>query len=69
MCVNCGNSSCHDCNGVVCPKPTELKYTSQIVYDGELIDLTDTIGLKIEPCENLNDIIKKIAEKMNELYP
>ena len=63
MCMN----NCKGCND--CDKPTEIKYTSQIEYDGELIDLTDSIGLVIEPCENLNDIIKKIAEKINELHP
>ncbi len=68
-CTNCGNNNCNGCNSVSCPKPTEIKYTSQIQYDGDLIDLSASIGLTIEPCDNLNDIIKAIAEKIEELHP
>jgi hypothetical protein len=64
MCVNCGVSSCTG----TCDKPAEIKYTSQIIYDGPLINYPG-IDLTIEPCDDLNDIIAKFAEKLNELAP
>ena len=59
------NNNCKGCDD--CAKPTELKYTSQIVYDGDKIDLPIT-GIVIEPCETVNDVIKKLAEKIEELH-
>lgn len=68
MCVNCGNNNCGGCGTPTCEKPTELKYTSQIVYDGDTINLVG-INLTIECGDNLNDILAALANKINELHP
>jgi hypothetical protein len=60
MCVTCGTSNCD------CSKATEIKYTSQIIYDGEKKVLV-TAGITIEKCDSLNDIISKFADKIEEL--
>lgn len=59
MCVNCGNN----CD---CTKSSELKYTSQIQYDGETIEMPNT-GITIEECDTLNDVIKKLADAIETI--
>lgn len=66
MCVNCGNITCGGCN--TCNEPVEIKYSSQIQYDGPKIDLPG-IDLLIEKCDPLNEVIEKLANKINELHP
>ena len=62
----CAKNNCNGCDD--CTKLTELKYTSQIIYDGDKIELPG-ISLVIEPCDTLNDIIARLANKINELHP
>jgi len=57
---------CNCKSNTSCEKTTELKYTSQIIYDGDPIVLQNA-GINIDPCDNLNDIITKFAEKIEEL--
>ena len=61
MCVTCNK----DCNGD-CSKRSELYNSSQIQYDGPKITLPNS-GIVIEPCDNLNDIISLLANKIEEL--
>ena len=60
MCQN----NCNDCND--CTKSSEIKYSSQIIYDGDKMVLLNS-GITIEPCDILNDIIVKLANKIEEL--
>ena len=60
MCVNCGASNCD------CTKSNEIKYTSQIIYDGEK-KVWLNANITIEPCDTLNDIICKFGDKLEEL--
>jgi hypothetical protein len=66
MCQNCGNAGCGGCKD--CEHPVEIKYTSQIQYDGPRIEYPE-IDLVIEKCTPLNEIIALFAEKLNELNP
>jgi hypothetical protein len=60
MCINCGNTGCN------CAKDAQIKYTSQIIYDGDKQVLLNA-GITIEKCDTLNDIIVKLANKIEEL--
>lgn len=60
MCINCGSKNCD------CTQSNEIKYTSQIVYDGDTLPLLNA-GITIEKCDTLNDVILKFANKIEEL--
>jgi hypothetical protein len=65
----CGKKNCGDCSGCgECDQPAEIKYSSQIQYDGPKIVLPG-IGLTIEKCTPLNEVISILANKINELHP
>jgi len=66
MCQNCSKSNCSGCSD--CTKSVELKYSSQVCYDGDTISLP-AIGLTIEKGEPLNNVISILANKINELHP
>lgn len=59
----CAGNCNDDCG---CTKSSEIKYTSQIIYDGEKLDLLNS-GILIQPCDTLNDVITQLANKIEIL--
>jgi len=59
----CANNCNDDCG---CTKSSEIKYSSQIIYDGEKLDLPNS-EILIQKCDSLNDIIAQLANKIEEL--